>query len=132
MGRGILTSRELDALARSPYVQNVTPNRITYTEDFKLLFLKEYYSGKKPMRIFQDAGFDVTVLGSKRIERCCARWKEANAAGSLGEKYEGNDYYERRASNENEKMMLERTIREQQAEISRLKSRIAELEQTAV
>ena len=40
--------------------------------------------GKKPTAIFKDAGFDVKVLGSKRIERACARWKESYEAGTLG------------------------------------------------
>ena len=40
--------------------------------------------GKKPTAIFRDAGFDVKVLGSKRIERACARWKESYEAGTLG------------------------------------------------
>ena len=40
--------------------------------------------GKKPTAIFRDAGFDVKALGSKRIERACARWKESYEAGTLG------------------------------------------------
>ena len=40
--------------------------------------------GKKPTAIFKDAGFDVKALGSKRIERACARWKESYEAGTLG------------------------------------------------
>ena len=39
---------------------------------------------KKPTAIFRDAGFDVKALGSKRIERACARWKESYEAGTLG------------------------------------------------
>ena len=121
MGRGRLTMEEIRKLKANPYVEDVNENRITYTEEFKKLFVKEYFSGKKPMRIFQDAGLDVKILGSKRIERCSARWREANAAGNLGEKYANNDFYEK---NENEKQMMRRTIAEQQEEILHLKQEI--------
>ena len=130
MGRGNLTEDEIRRLSKNPYVANVNRNRITYTEDFKLLFLKEYYSGKKPTRIFKEAGFDVSILGSKRIERCCARWREANAAGSLGDKYAGNDFYDS-FKTDNEVMMLERIIKHQVEEIESLKEYIKRLEKAA-
>ena len=122
MGRGLLTTEEIRILKKNPYVTAVNGSRITYSEDFKRYFVREYFSGKKPVRIFEDAGFDVKILGNKRIERCSARWREANAAGSLGEKYENNDYYNK---HENERMILERTIREQKLEIEVLKQEIA-------
>ena len=132
MGRGMLSQDEISRLASNPYVSNVTENRITYTEEFKLLFLEEYFKGKKPTRIFRDAGFDTTIIGNKRIERCSARWRELNASGTLGEKYEANDYYERQKYNtENEIMMLERIIKEQAEEITLLKEKINKLERAA-
>lgn len=127
MGRGRLTKAEMKSLTENPYVLEVTPREIKYTEEFKLLFLKEYFDGKKPSRIFMDAGFDVAMVGSKRIERCCARWREANASGNLGKKYEANDFYERH-KRDNEKAMLERIIKKQQDEIEQLKEQISRLE----
>jgi len=46
--------------------------------------MKEYLNGKKPTQIFREAGFDPAILGSKRIERSSARWRESFAAGTLG------------------------------------------------
>lgn len=46
--------------------------------------MKEYIAGKKPTQIFKDAGFDPKILGSKRIERASARWRESYASGTLG------------------------------------------------
>lgn len=126
MGRGLLTRQEITVLKQNPYVEDVNENRIVYSEEFKLLFVKEYFSGKKPMNIFRDAGFDVKTLGSKRIERCSARWREANASGSLGKKYENNDFYER---NENSKREMERTISEQRAEIEQLRLQIQKFQE---
>ena len=125
MGRGALSGDEIRVLMQNPYVEAVNGSRIVYSEKFKELFIKEYFGGKKPMRIFQDAGFDVKVLGSKRIERCSARWREANASGSLGAKVEANDFFEK---NENEKQMMRRTIEAQQLEIEKLRAQLAALQ----
>lgn len=125
MGRGNLTREEIRILKENPYVEDVNDCRIKYSEEFKLLFVKEYFSGKKPMSIFRDAGFDVKILGNKRIERASARWREANAAGSLGKKFKNNDFYNK---NENSKLALERTVKKQQAQIERLQEEIRRLQ----
>ena len=84
MGRGNLNEEEIRTLRENPYVVDVNERGVSYSKDFKFLFIKEYMQGKKPTAIFKDAGFDVKVLGSKRIERACARWKESYEAGTLG------------------------------------------------
>lgn len=87
MGRGKLTIEEQRILRDNRYVLDVNESAIIYTNEFKFHFMKEYIKGKKPTQIFRDAGFDVKMLGSKRIERAAARWKESYQAGSLGTKY---------------------------------------------
>lgn len=84
MGRGNLTLEEINILKKNPNVASVNENRIIYSTEFKFHFMKEYTSGKKPTRIFKEAGFDAAILGSKRIERASARWRESYKAGSLG------------------------------------------------
>ena len=84
MGRGNLNEEEIRTLRKNPYVVDVNERGVSYSKDFKFLFIKEYMQGKKPTAIFRDAGFDVKALGSKRIERACARWKESYEAGTLG------------------------------------------------
>lgn len=84
MGRGNLNEEEIHTLRENPYVVDVNERGVSYSKDFKFLFIKEYMQGKKPTAIFKDAGFDVKALGSKRIERACARWKESYEAGTLG------------------------------------------------
>ncbi len=85
MGRKTFTETEIKTLLRNPYVSNVNENNISYSTEFKFLFIQEYINGKQPTQIFRDAGFDVKILGSKRIERACARWKESYQNGTLGE-----------------------------------------------
>ena len=84
MGRGNLNEEEIRTLRKNPYVVDVNERGVSYSKEFKFLFIKEYMQGKKPTAIFKDAGFDVKALGSKRIERACARWKESYEAGTLG------------------------------------------------
>ena len=77
MARGILTAEEIRILNQNPYVSEVNENRVIYTAEFKQHFMREYLSGKGPTAIFREAGFDTAILGSKRIERAAARWREA-------------------------------------------------------
>lgn len=50
---------------------------ITYADKFKRLFIDRYLEGKTPRAIFEENGFDVTILGMKRVEQCADRWKKA-------------------------------------------------------
>ena len=86
MGRGNFTKTEMETLLRNPYVADVNEKSISYSTEFKFLFMDEYIKGKRPTQIFRDAGFDIGILGSKRIERACARWKESYQSGTLGER----------------------------------------------
>lgn len=83
MGRGRLSESEIEILRNNPYVDEVNERQIFYSGEFKLLFIEEYMKGKKPKEIFTEAGFDAKMLGSKRIERACARWKESYESGTL-------------------------------------------------
>lgn len=51
----------------NPYVDKVSSKAVTYSEEFKNLFLVEYSKGKLPTQIFIEAGFDPSVLGRDRI-----------------------------------------------------------------
>ena len=81
MARGRLSPLEIAVLKRNPYVEDVNAVRIMYTYKFKCMFMERYLAGERPVDIFRQAGFDVSVLGEKRIERATARWKAL---------YEGN------------------------------------------
>lgn len=76
MGRGKLTDEERIIISRSNWVQTVNGDRITWKEEFKRHFIEEYKAGKSPTQIFEAAGFGVELLGSKRIERASANWRE--------------------------------------------------------
>ena len=88
MARGRLSEEEIAVLRQNPYVHDVSDIGIQYTNEFH--FMKEYLAGKKPTQIFREAGFDTTMLGSKRIERASQRWRESYETGSLGSYRDAN------------------------------------------
>ena len=77
MARGILTDEEIQILSQNKYVEDISSHSIKYTYEFKCHFITELQAGKKPTQIFREAGLDPAILGSKRIERATARWKES-------------------------------------------------------
>ena len=93
MGRGRLSDDEIRILKDNPYVDSIDGDRIIYSDRFKHHFMGEYNKGKKPTQIFREAGFDPVILGSKRIERATASWKESYRSGALG----GYSYHMRRS-----------------------------------
>lgn len=72
------------ALNDNKYVSHATDKRITYTDEFKQLFIERYRMGVTPRKIFKDAGFDVDALGYKRIEKASDRWRRSNNEGKFG------------------------------------------------
>ena len=41
--------------------------------------------GRRPSEVFRAAGVGPEVIGSKRVERCCARWRKREAEENKGE-----------------------------------------------
>lgn len=142
MGRGRFSSSEIALLRENKYVIDVNETRVIYSNEFKYRFIKEYALGKRPSCIFREAGFSPEVLGTKRIERACARWRAADVAGTLGQhgyvqsdqkknreallkKKElqlsrQQDIYERKLEKQAERNLWE--LRRQQTEIEKLKA----------
>lgn len=79
------TSKEVKSLSNNPYVKSVSSKGITYTDEFKRIFVVEDEKGKLPRQIFEENGFDVEVLGIVRVHRAASRWRSAyNKSGVLG------------------------------------------------
>lgn len=77
MSKREFTEKEIKKLANNPHVKSVTPKGIVYTEEFKLKFVTEYEHGKQSRQIFEDAGFDVDMIGIKRMKSASSRWRKA-------------------------------------------------------
>ena len=55
-------------LQKHPSVAKATEWTVSFTPEFKKAAYEAYCSGKSMREIFKDAGFDVEILGAKRIE----------------------------------------------------------------
>ena len=72
-------------LKKNSYVLKVSSKSITYSDEFKRLFVEEYIKGKLPRIIFEEAGFDLNIIGIRRYEQAAARWIRAyNTNGIVG------------------------------------------------
>ncbi|MGV2963935.1 IS3 family transposase [Paenibacillus sp. FSL H8-0317] len=83
MSKKRFTEEEREQISKNRYVRNVSDKAITYADEFKQLFIDEYMMGKTPREIFETHGFDVTVIGMKRVEQSAGRWKKAYDLGGI-------------------------------------------------
>lgn len=83
MSKITFTTKEIKTLQKNPNVQRISERSITYTDTFKNKFMDEYLAGKLPRKIFSENGFDIEVIGLKRIEQSAHRWKKAYIKNGL-------------------------------------------------
>jgi len=77
MSKIIFTKEQIELLKQNSYIQRVSELSITYSDEFKRLFIDEYLKGKSPKSIFTDADFNIEIIGCKRYEQAAARWISA-------------------------------------------------------
>lgn len=85
MSKKHFTEKEIKKLSENPNVKSVSSKGITYSDEFKRIFIAENKNGKLPRQIFEENGFDVDVLGIVRINRAANRWRNNyNESGVIG------------------------------------------------
>ena len=67
MSRKIFTKEQQQLLRQNPYIYSVTNTRITLTKAFKEIFMTSYDAGTSPRTILEDHGFDISIIGERRI-----------------------------------------------------------------
>ncbi|BCA36931.1 hypothetical protein BwiPL1_53130 (plasmid) [Bacillus wiedmannii] len=77
MTKKLFTEREIQILSNNLYVKSVSQKGITYTEEFKHVFIEENEKGKLPRNIFEECGFDIDMIGMKRGMSSGSRWRAA-------------------------------------------------------
>ena len=77
MTKNYLTPSQQKEIKKNPYVKAVSDKAITYTDEFKRLFITENEVGKLPREIFEEAGFNIDMMGMTRVNRAADRWKRA-------------------------------------------------------
>ena len=75
MDRNYFTDEDIEILSKNKYVKKVTNKTISFTKEFKELFIEESNTGKGPTRIFVEQGFNPYILGSNRIKKFSGRIK---------------------------------------------------------
>lgn len=118
MSKVKFSKKAVEKLRKNPYVKTVTENGITYTEEFKNIFIKEHLEGIPTSIIFERYGFDVNTLGEARIYSASKRWRQ--------QAKRDEDFTDKRAINSGRP--LSRELSEDET-IERLKHKIAILEQ---
>jgi hypothetical protein len=90
MGVNYFTDENIELLRKNKYVKHVSKKGITYTTEFKNLFIEEH-NFKSPQQIFEDAGLPVHIIGQSRINNCNYAWRKKYKEGySLEDKRKEN------------------------------------------
>lgn len=76
MSKVKFSKKAVEKLKKNPYVKTVSEHGITYTEEFKNIFIKEHSEGIPTSIIFERYGFDINVLGENRIHSASKRWRQ--------------------------------------------------------
>jgi transposase len=71
------TDNEVAMLSQNPYVKRVSINGITYTDEFRRIYIAESEKGKTSGIIFREYGFDTKMLGKDRYAGAGRRWRDA-------------------------------------------------------
>lgn len=126
MSKKIFTDKELKVLSANPYVKSVSAKGITYTDEFKRIFIVEKEKGKFSRYIFEKYGFDAEIIGMARINAASKRWQAAykkNGVTGLSDTRAGNSGrpLERELSIEEKNRRLEAQINLLKAENELLK-----------
>lgn len=93
MSKKIFTEKEIEILSKNQYVKKVSVKGITYTDEFKRIFISENEKGKFPREIFEEHGFDIDIIGMERVQASGKRWRAAysrNGISGLQDTRKGN------------------------------------------
>lgn len=89
MERNCFNEEEIKKLEENQYVKTITTKSISFTNEFKELFINEIEKGKGPTRIFIESGFNPYVLGAERIKGFSRRMKKKYKNGTFLEDSRG-------------------------------------------
>lgn len=108
MSRKPFTSEEINILLQNPFTYKVTNSTISFTKEFKQIFIEKYLQGMIPRQILIEHGYDPDILGDHRIWGIAQYLKAqyAEAGGSFPEGYTQRKRTEKSAGQLSEKEEL--------------------------
>jgi len=81
----LFTEKEIALLSNNPYIKTISAKAITYTDEFKRIFIAESEKGKPSRVIFEEHGFAIAIIGMSRVNQARNRWKSSyKSKGILG------------------------------------------------
>ena len=92
MSKVLFTDKDIKKLSKNKYVKKVSNKAITYTDEFKEKVVLETENYKKfPRQVFEECGFNIEIIGIKRIENAAHKWrKQYKQLGELKDTRKGN------------------------------------------
>ena len=73
----MLTQEQVKELLKNNNVSRCSQKSITFSPDFKLRAVKQYYEGRhNPDMIFREAGFDPSIFKRGKPKDCLKRWRK--------------------------------------------------------
>lgn len=120
MSKKLFSNYEIEILSKNKYVKKVSEKGITYTDEFKRLFIAENENGKLPREIFTECGFDINVIGLQRIKSSASRWRSAFRRNGVEQLQDTRKYNTGRPSEKN--LSLEDKYKRLQAKLKLLQA----------
>jgi len=72
----MFNQEQINELLKNKDVIKCSPKSITYSKEFKLRAVKRYYEdGYSPNMIFEEANFDLNIIGRHRPKECLRLWR---------------------------------------------------------
>lgn len=77
MSKRIFTTAQIKELSKNKNVFKCSAKSISYSKDFKVLAVRKYYEeGCRSVTIFEEAGFDIQLIGKDVPDDCLHRWRK--------------------------------------------------------
>lgn len=120
MSKKLFTEEEVEILSKNKYVKKVSAKGITYSDEFKIIFIEENQKGKFPRQIFEECGFNIDILGMKRIESSGKRWRSAFRRNGVSQLQDTRKFNSGRPTEKN--LSIEEKYKKLQAKIKLLEA----------
>jgi transposase-like protein len=77
MSKRKFTEDQIKKLLANPNISRCSAKSITYSKEFKILAIKQYYEkGYSARMIFKEAGLDRQLIGLDTHKSCLTRWRK--------------------------------------------------------
>ena len=122
MSKKPFTAEEIIILRQNPFTYKVTNSTLSFTKEFKELFITEYNAGVVPRQILANHGYDPEILGDRRIwgisQHLRAQYEES------GGSFSGCSTGSRRAKNPDKLLSEKDELKRLRLEVDYLKQEI--------